>query len=59
MKEPMASPKNNPKLPTNSGETTGPTAIQRWRATRKREVVLRLLCGESLDAVSRETGVEV
>jgi len=30
-----------------------------WSATRKREVVLRLLRGESLDAVSREIGVEV
>ena len=31
---------------------------QRWSARRKREVVLRLLRGESLDAVSREIGVE-
>ena len=59
MEEPMGNPKNNPKLPTSSGETAGPTVIQRWSATRKREVVLRLLRGESLDAVSREIGVEV
>ena len=32
---------------------------QRWSASRKRDVVLRLLRGESLDAVSREVGVEV
>ena len=32
---------------------------QRWNASRKRDVVLRLLRGESLDAVSREVGVEV
>ena len=32
---------------------------QRWSAARKREVVLRLLRGESLDAVSREVGVEI
>ncbi len=32
---------------------------QRWSASRKRDVVLRLLCGEPLDAVSREVGVEV
>ena len=32
---------------------------QRSSASRKREVVLRLLRGESLDAVSREVGVEV
>lgn len=34
-------------------------ANERWSARRKREVVLRLLRGEPLDAVSRETGVEV
>lgn len=32
---------------------------QRWSAGRKREVVLRLLRGESLDALSRELGVEL
>ncbi len=32
---------------------------QRWSAGRKREVVLRLLRGESLDALSREVGVEI
>ena len=32
---------------------------QRWSASRKREVVLRLLRGESLDVVSREVGVEL
>ena len=32
---------------------------QQWSASRKRDVVLRLLRGESLDAVSREVGVEV
>jgi transposase-like protein len=55
----MENPKNNPKLPTSSGEAAGQTVIQRWSAARKREVVLRLLRGESLDAVSREIGVEV
>ena len=59
MEEPMENPKNNPKLPTNSGEKAGPKVIQRWSAARKREIVLRLLRGESLDAVSREIGVEV
>jgi hypothetical protein len=28
--------------------------IQRWGGSRKREIVLRLLRGESLDIVSRE-----
>jgi transposase len=32
---------------------------QRWTAGRKREVVLRLLQGESLDGLSRELGVEI
>ena len=32
---------------------------QRWSAGRKRDLVLRLLRGEALDAVSREDGVEV
>ena len=31
---------------------------QRWTAARKREVVLRLLRGESLETLSRELGVE-
>jgi transposase-like protein len=32
---------------------------QRWSLRRKREVMLRLLRGESLDAVSRELGVPI
>jgi hypothetical protein len=32
---------------------------QRWSAGRKREVVLRILRGESLDALSRELGLEI
>jgi hypothetical protein len=32
---------------------------QRWSARRKREVVLRILRGESLEALSRELGVEI
>ena len=32
---------------------------QRWSASRKRDVVLRLLRGESLEMVSREVGVEL
>jgi len=38
----------------------GPLAPnQRWTVTRKREVVLRLLRGEPLDALARELGVEI
>ncbi len=33
--------------------------VKRWTASRKIEVVLRLLRGESLDSLSRELGVEV
>lgn len=32
---------------------------QRWTASRKREAVLRLLRGESVDHLSRELGVEI
>ena len=32
---------------------------QRWSVSRKREVVLRLLRGESVEAGSREVGVEI
>ena len=38
----------------------GPLAPgQRWSTGRKRDVVLRLLRGESLEALSREVGVEI
>jgi hypothetical protein len=37
----------------------GRGAVKRWSAGRKREVVLRLLRGESIDALSRELGVEI
>ena len=41
-------------------EKQGPLGpSQRWSVRRKREVVLRLLRGEPLDALSREVGVEV
>jgi len=32
---------------------------QRWTVTKKREVVLRIFHGESLDSLSRELGVEI
>ena len=45
----------------NKNETvTGPLAEgQRWSAARKREVVLRLLRGESVDALSRELSIAI
>ena len=45
--------------PAAKGAPNGPLASgQRWSVARKREVVLRLLRGESLEALSRELGVE-
>ena len=42
------------------GAASGPLGPgQRWSAGRKREVVMRLLRGEALDALSRELGVEI
>tara|TARA_B100000315_G_scaffold107002_1_gene98204 strand:- start:932 stop:1369 length:438 start_codon:yes stop_codon:yes gene_type:complete len=44
------------------GATAGAGSLtpgQRWSAGRKRDVVLRLLRGESLAALSREVGVEI
>jgi transposase-like protein len=42
------------------GGVTGPLAPgQRWSLTRKRDVSLRLLRGESMEAVSRELGIEM
>ena len=44
------------------GAAAGPGSLapgQRWSASRKRDVVLRLLRGESLEALSREVGVEI
>src|SRR5688500_7689719 len=58
MEKSMENPKNNPKLPSGSGEKAEPKVMQRWSAARKREIVLRLLRGESLDMISREIGLE-
>jgi transposase len=45
------------KEPMTDQKALGPN--ERWSARRKREVVLRLLRGEPLDALSRELGVEI
>ncbi len=48
-------------MPTESGppgnEPDDPEVPERWSAKRKTEVVLRLLRGEPLDQVSRDTQV--
>jgi len=46
-----ATPANEP-APTEAGELP-----ERWSVQRKTELVLRLLRGEALDAVSRESQV--
>ncbi len=43
------------------GKEVKPSALPeviRWSVNRKKEVVLRLLRGESIDALSRELGIE-
>ena len=46
--------------PTPSGAKLGPLVPgQRWSAARKREVVLRLLRGESAELLSRELGLPI
>ena len=44
---------------TGGAAAVGPLGPgQRWSAGRKRDIVLRLLRGESIEALSRELGVE-
>jgi transposase len=42
-----------------TGSASGAAEVKRWSTARKRGVVLRLLRGESVDAVSREVGVTI
>lgn len=45
-----------------SATASAPSAaaeVKRWSVRRKKQVVLRLLRGESLDALSRELGVPI
>ena len=47
-------------VPPEAGGVGGPLAPgQRWSVGRKRDVVLRMLRGESVEGLSRELGVEV
>jgi transposase len=41
------------------GEAGAATEVKRWSVGRKKEVVLRLLRGESIDAVSREVSAPI
>ena len=49
---------SNQAMPTASTETVVRKPIQRWSAARKRDVVLRLLRGESIEVVARQVAVE-
>jgi hypothetical protein len=40
-------------------DTSAASEIKCWSANRKKEVVLRLMRGEPVDALSRELGVEI
>ena len=47
---------------TAEGERSSTEAVpevKRWSANRKKEAVLRLMRGESIDALSRELGIEI
>src|SRR3954452_5080195 len=54
----MKEPKPNRVILPASVEMVPNKPVQRWSAARKRDVVLRLLRGESIDAVSRQIGIE-
>lgn len=44
---------------TTGGEPGAAAEVKRWSAGRKKEVVLRLLRGEPVDAISREVSVPI
>ena len=58
MWSPMKDPNSNPTVPAATTEMAVHKPIQRWSAARKRDVVLRLLRGESIEAISRQIAVE-
>ena len=54
----MKDPNSNQTVLAATTEMAVHKPIQRWSAARKRDVVLRLLRGESIQAVSRQVAVE-
>ena len=54
----MKDSKPNRVVSPAAAEAAPGKPIQRWSAARKRDVVLRLLRGESVEAVSRQIGIE-
>jgi transposase len=55
----MKGPKRKPTPGSEPPAVDAPELPERWSAARKMELVLRLLRGEALDAVSRESQVPV
>src|SRR6266702_6815252 len=53
----MKGPKRKPTPGSEPPTADAPELPERWSAARKTELVLRLLRGEALDAVSRESQV--
>src|SRR5436309_7794171 len=53
----MKGPKRKPTPGSEPPTADAPELPERWSASRKTELVLRLLRGEALDAVSRESQV--
>ena len=58
-RRPMGKPAVGPGGPEASGDCGPLKAGGRWSPGRKKGVVLRLLRGEPVDAVSREVGVQI
>ena len=59
-RSPSSLPMGQDAPPAGGGTPLGPLAPgQRWSAARKREVVLRLLRGESAELLSREVGLPI
>ena len=54
----MREPKPNRVMVPAAVEAVPSKPVQRWSAARKRDVVLRVLHGESIEAVSRQIGIE-
>jgi len=54
----MKDPKANRVISPADAQTLAGKPIQRWSAARKRDIVLRLLRGESIEAVARQIGIE-
>jgi len=50
---------NNGGIEGDHGSPGNSSEYKRWSAHRKKDAVLRMICGEPLDALSRELCIEV